>query len=313
MKQLRLVFAFWRRHRLRATLLVAGTALGTALTLAFPWLLRYIIDGISAGVDERILLRYVLLLVGFGLVRSVAEVVLPYSRAWTNIRFEWLTRNRVFRSLLDTGHSFGNKFPTGDTMQRLDHDLQELSWFVCSGIFRFVAAGMTVAFVLTAMALMNPMLTVLTVLPVAVGAFIWTRLGPQVYTRYLAWRKTISEINNRIESAFSGLRLVKGYNMEERLARGFRGRLDERVGAAVGTIRVEAKIQVFYTIVAEVGILLVLWVGGVLVIGRRLTLGEFVAFNAYVLMLVGPMFDIGNLFVAGRRAQGSSGRLSELE
>ncbi|MFO7639224.1 MAG: ABC transporter ATP-binding protein [bacterium] len=313
MNKLRLVFAFWRRHRGWAALLLAGTAVGTALSLTFPFLLRYIVDGIREGVARETLFRYVLLLVGFGFLRAVAEVVLPYGRARTNMLFEWLTRNRVFRHLLETGHSFGGRFPTGDTMQRLDHDLQELSWFVCSGLFRFASAALTLAFVLAVMASMSPLLTLLTVLPVGAGVWVWTRLGPVVYARHLKWRERIAETNNRIEAAFSGLRLVKGYCMEERLGRSFRASLDGRIRAAIDTVRVDARIEVFYSAISGVGILLVLWAGGALVLGDRLTLGQFVAFHAYVLMLVGPMFDIGNLFVAGRRAQGTAGRVSELE
>jgi ATP-binding cassette subfamily B protein len=312
MKRLALVIGFWKRHPGWAVALVLATALVTSFSLAFPYLLRFIIDGIKRGVSEQQLIRYVLLLVGFGFLRAVGEAVLPFNRARVNERFQWITRNRIFRYALDLGHSFTNKFPTGDVMERLDHDLQELSWFVCSGVFRSVAAVFMVLFALGIMVSMNPLLTVVTVLPMGIGVIVWMKLGPLVYTRYMKWRKLISVVNNRIEAAFSGIRLVKGYNMEQRLGMYFRSTLDERIEAAVGTIRVESRIHVFYMAIAEIGLLLVLWAGGFLVVGERLTLGEFVAFNAYVLMLVGPMFDIGNLFVSGRRAQGGSERVGEI-
>jgi len=312
-QSLALVIGFWREHKLWATLLLAGSALVTAVGLAFPYILRFIVDGIREGMPESRLLWLVLALLGFGLLRAVGEVVLPYGRARTNQRFEWLTRTRVFRKALDMGHSFINRFPTGDVMERLDHDLGELSWFVCSAVFRCIVATMTVLFAVGVMLSMNPFLTAITVLPVGVGVVIWMKLGPLVYRKYRRWRELISEINNRIESAFSGVRLVKGYNMEDRLAAGFRSKLDERVAAAVDTIKVEARIDVFYMVISEIGVLVVLWVGGLLVVGDRLTLGEFVAFNGYVMMLVGPMFDIGNVFVSGRRAQAGSERVQDVE
>ncbi len=313
MSRLSVVFDFWKRHRLWATLLVAGTAVTTAVSLAFPYILRYIIDGIKRGVSEPELLRLVLLLVGFGLVRAIAEVVLPWNRGRTNERYQWSVRHRVFRRVLDMGHSFTNRFPTGDVMERLDHDLEELSWFACSGIFRTLAAAFTVVFALAVMLSMNPLLTVVTVLPVGVGVIIWMKLGPLVYARYMKWRKKIAEINNQLESAFTGVRLVKGYNMERRMADRMRKTLNERIDVSIDTVRVESRIHVFYMFIAELGVLLVLWAGGALVVRESLTLGQFVAFNAYVLMLVGPMFDIGNLFVSGRRAQGGSERIGELE
>ncbi|MEO0073943.1 MAG: ABC transporter ATP-binding protein, partial [candidate division WOR-3 bacterium] len=97
-----------------------------------------------------------------------------------------------------------------------------------------------------------------------------------------------------------------------RFSHRFREVLDSRVEAAVAEARMEAKIEMYYGIIAEGATLLVLWAGGWQVISRSLTLGEFVAFHAYVLMLLGPMFDIGRLIVAGRRAQGTAERIIEM-
>ncbi len=313
MSKLALVWNFWKRHRTWTTVLVLSTLAMTVLSLAFPYVLRFIIDGIKQDIDQSRLIRYVLLLAGLGFLRALSEAILPWHRGRTNERFQWTVRNRVFRKMMDMGHSFTNKFPTGDAMERLDHDLEELSWFACSGLFRTVSAVFTVLFALGVMISMNSLLTLITVLPMGIGVIVWMKLGPLVYARYKRWRKKISEINNRIESSFTGIRLVKGYNMEDRVGARFRQTLDERVRDAVITTRTEMRIHVFYQAISEIGILLVLWAGGFLVIGGRLTLGEFVAFNAYILMLVGPMFDIGNLFVSGRRAQAGAERVSALE
>jgi ABC-type bacteriocin/lantibiotic exporter with double-glycine peptidase domain len=91
--------------------------------------------------------------------------------------------------------------------------------------------------------------------------------------------------------------------MEDRNTVNLRKILNARIVAAVKSVRAEALIGVMFGGISELGILLVLGLGGVLVIRQTLTLGQFVAFNAYILMLVGPMFDIGNFFVAGKRAQ----------
>lgn len=310
---LKLVFEFWKERKGLALALVAGTAVTTGISLAFPYILRFIIDGIRPGGSQPQLLRYVLILTGFGFLRSIAEALLPWARGRVNERYQWIVRARVFRRLLDMGHSFTNRFPTGDAMERLDHDLGELSWFACSGIFRSVSAFFSIVFALVFMLSMNTVLTAVTVVPMAAAAVVWMRLGPLVYARYMEWRKRIAEINNLLESSFTGIRLVKSYVMEGRLGSRFRGKLDGRVRAAVNTARVDSRISVFYMAALEVGVLLVLWLGGVLVVDGRLTLGEFVAFNGYVLMLIGPMFDIGNLFVSGRRAQAGSERVGEME
>jgi ABC-type multidrug transport system fused ATPase/permease subunit len=310
---LRIVFDFWRQRPGWSIALLAGTIVVTAISMVFPYFLRLIIDGIKRGITQPELVRFVLLLVGFGFLRVVGEVLLPFSRGRINELYQWKVRSDVFRRVLDMGHTFSAKYPTGDVMERLDHDMGELSWFACSGLFRFAAAGFTVLFALVFMVRMNPFLTLVTVLPIGFAVLVWTRLGPLVYSWFMKWRAKISEINNQLESAFTGIRLVKSYSMEEKLGRRFRGTLDERVGVAMGEARTEAKIGIMYMVIAEVATLLVLWVGGAQVVHKSLTLGEFVAFNAYVLMLIGPMFDIGNLFVSGRRAQGAAERIESVK
>jgi ATP-binding cassette subfamily B multidrug efflux pump len=310
---LRIVFDFWRQRPGWAIALLAGTIVVTAISMVFPYFLRLIIDGIKRGITQPELVRLVLFLVGFGFLRVVGEVLLPFSRGRINELYQWKVRSEVFRRVLDMGHTFSAKYPTGDVMERLDHDMGELSWFACSGLFRFAAAGFTVLFALVIMVRMNPFLTLVSVLPVGLAVLVWTRLGPRVYSWFMKWRAKISEINNQLEAAFTGIRLVKSYSMEEKLGRRFRGTLDDRVGVAMGEARTEAKIGIMYMAIAEVATLLVLWVGGVQVVHKSLTLGEFFAFNAYILMLIGPMFDIGNLFVSGRRAQGAAERIESLK
>jgi len=306
------VFDFWRERPGWAIGLVVGTIAATATAMVFPYLLRMIIDGIRRGITQRELIRYVLFLVGFGLLRVVGDVLLPFSRGRINELYAWKVRSKVFRRVLDMGHTFSARYPTGDVMERLDHDMGELSWFACSGMFRFVSAGFTVLFALIIMLRMNPSLTLVTVVPIGLGVFVWTRLGPLVYSWFMKWRQKISEINNQLESAFTGIRLVKSYSMEEKLGRKFRGTLNDRVAVAMGEARTEAKIGILYNAIGELATLLVLWIGGVLVVQAHLTLGEFVAFNAYIMMLLGPMYDIGNLFVSGRRAQGAAERVGSL-
>jgi len=309
---LRIVLEFWRTRKSWAVLLVIGMLAATGLSLAFPYVLRLIIDGIKRGITRPELIRYVVILFGLGVLRVAGDVLMPFARGRINEVYAWKVRSAVFRRVLDMGHSFSAKFPTGDVMERLDHDMNELSFFACSIIFRFIGSIFMLVFALVIMVRMNAFLTLISVLPVSLAMVGWMRLGPKMYSLFMKWRQKISEINNQIESAFTGIRLVKSYVMESKLAGRFRQTLDERVGVAVEEARVEARVEVFYMAVAEIATLLVLWVGGAQVVGRHLTLGEFVAFNAYIIMLLTPMFDIGRLVVSGRRAQGTAERIDSL-
>jgi ATP-binding cassette subfamily B protein len=313
MLKIKLVVDFWKKQKRRLLLLVLFTAVGTSVSLSFPYILRYIIDGIRTQLAAKIILRYVVILLIFGFFRSLISVFLPFFRGRANELFMWHTRNNVFARILGMGHRFSNKFPSGDVLERLDHDLNDLSWFACSGIFRPIEGIFTIGIALFLLIKINLLLTIITVLPVSLAILVWQRLGPLIEKWYRAWREKISETNNQLEATFSGVKLVKSYVMEQRIEKNFRQTLNERIVAAVKTVVVEAKIGVMFGGISELGILLVLWVGGMLVIKQKLTLGEFVAFNAYIMMLLGPMFDIGNFFVAGKRAQAAEKRIREMD
>ncbi len=308
-----LIVDFWKKNQRRMIGIIIITAIGTGISLSFPYLLKLLIDGIKTQLAVSKLLTYVGILLGLGILRSFVGVGLPYIRGRTNELFNWNIRSLVFRHILKLGHTFTNKFPSGDVIERLDQDLGELSWFACSGVFRPLEGILTIIIALIILIRLNPLLTLISVLPVWLAVLVWLKLGPLVYTWYRAWREKISEANNHLESSFTGIKIIKSYCVENWNVKRFKEILKERINRSVTVTKAEAKIGIFFSGIAELGILLILWVGGTLVIRQQLTLGSFVAFNAYILMLITPMFDIGNFFVAGRRAKAGEERIRELK
>ncbi|MBS4016290.1 MAG: ABC transporter ATP-binding protein [Candidatus Latescibacteria bacterium] len=308
-----LIIDFWKTNKKRLFFIMLATAFGTIISLSFPYLLKLIIDGIRTNLESKQILTYVAILFGLGMLRSGISVYLPFLRGRTNEIFQWVTRTRVFKHILGMGTTFNNRFPSGDVIERLDQDLGELSWFACSGLFRPIEGIFTIIFALVILIKLNPILTLISVLPVSIAVLVWLKLGPLVYVWYRQWRETMSLTSNHLESTFTGIKVVKSYGAEQFNISRFTEILKDRITKAVRVVKAEAQIGIFFSGIAEIGILLILWVGGTFVIKERLTLGEFVAFNAYILMLITPMFDIGNFFVAGRRAKAGEERLSALK
>ncbi|MDD5530709.1 MAG: ABC transporter ATP-binding protein [bacterium] len=312
MFKIQFVIDFWKQRKVRLICLIFFTALGTGISLSFPYIFKLLIDGITAHLAPEKILKYVLLLLCLGALRAVVSTYLPFFRGITNELFAWRTRNSVFKRLLVRDHNATQRFPPGDVIARVDQDLTDLSWFACSGIFRPVEATFVIVTALIILIKINPFLTMVSFIPVASIVFVWLRFGSAVYKRYLKWREKISETHNHLSASFSGIKLIKSYTMEEQSVKRLRQILDERIVRAISTVKVESKIGVFYSGISELGTLIVLWVGGILVIKHALTLGEFVAFNSYILMLIGPMTDIGNFFVLGKRSQGGAKRIREI-
>lgn len=311
-----LVIEFWRRHRLRIVLLLLLTLLGAASSVAGPRIIGFVVDAIQQGLREpatfnpRRLLDYALILIAIELVRSIVMVMLPFSRGMTNELFRWETLVQVYRRILHKSHRFTNTYPSGDVIERLDQDLDHLSYFACSALFMPIQALLTLIAALVILLRMNWLLTVITVVPLSITIIIWLRLGPLVRRYWQELRERISDTYRFLESSYSGIGLIKAYTMEERSGKTFRRLLSERIVTAIRALRVQTLIMTLMREgVVQFAILLILTAGGMLVIHQRLTLGELVAFNAYVTMLIFPTMMISMFFINRKQAEVEESRI----
>lgn len=307
-----IVGKFWQEHRLRFILLIVFTFAYTLFLLIFPYILKDIIDGIRVHFTTAMLYRSIVMLGIIGLFRSILGMLLPFTRGWTNEMFFRSQRTGLFSELLKKGHRFMNRYPVGDVLERADADLGELSWFACSGIFRPVEGILTIVVALFFLVKINWRLTVICVMPMSLAIFTWMRYSPLIYKFYQRWRELMSQVHSFLQASFAGIRIVKAYTMEARNSRGFSQLLQRRVEAAIKVIRTDAKVNVLFTSIEEIGILLILIFGGIYTIRSSLTIGEFIAFNAYILLLLNPMINIGNFFVVKKRSDVQNQRLVEI-
>ncbi len=298
---MKLVLRFWREDWKRFIGLTLLTLFYAAVAIAYPRIIGYTIDAIQRGLADpahfvlSTLRNFVLLLVMARIAGALAEDLRPLAYMLSGARFLWRTRNLVFRAVLNQGFTFTNRFPSGDVQERLDQDLTDVSQFAAGGIFWPMTSVLTMAFALVILLRMNWLLTLATLVPTVASFFVYIRVGPSVDKWWREWREKMSETNNFLESSFSGIRLVKAYTMEERNSARLRRILNERIRSAVRGAKLRAAFNSTYTTVGGLGSLAVLVLGGLFVIRGRLTIGEFVAFNAYVDMLVWPMIGIADM------------------
>ena len=304
---------FWNRHKIWLSFLVAFSFVNTVIGLVFPYILKDVIDGITVDFARQKLFWFVAIIGAIGLLRAAFNTLLPFCRGRLNEVFLIDERTNLFARILRKGHSFLSRFPAGDILQRVDHDLNELSWFACSGLFRPVEGIFTIVIALFFLIKINPLLTLISALPISAAAIGWFKISPVMYKHYHAWRESIAQTNNHLQSSFAGIKLVKSYTIEDKTDQRFVTMLNDRITAAVRVIRIEAVIQALLTGIEELGVILVLLFGGLFIIRGDLTVGEFVAFNAYIILLLDPMLRIGNFFVSKKRAQVQSERLEAIK
>ena len=302
--------ACWRPHRAFAALLVLMTLLTSAVAVAFPLVWRLVIDGLDALPPGARLadagLSYfarTLCLIAAG--RIVAGLY-PAFRAWMNLAIEKAVRERVFASILAKDHTFFGRFRTGDLVTRLTEDITEyprIAWFACSGIFRFVDSFSRVFFCVGAMFLYcDVRLALLSMIPVPLMLWVFYLARKELGVTYQRQQAAVSRTNDTLESALSGIRIVKAFNADAGQERRLSAILEERAGIQLRLARLTALVHQSDNVASGLGQVVVLCAGGFRVLDGTLSLGTLFALHLYLDMLVHPMMDLPNLFVAARQA-----------
>ncbi len=310
----RWIAGHWRPYRREIPLILVLTVANAAILIVYPLLLKRIIDGIEQSLSYAYLVHHVFILLGYGAAHFAVYASLQTLRARLNLRFEFGVRMRAFEHLLEAGAATFRRFRTGDLVTRLMDDVGEkLSWFMCSVILRLVEAALVIAFGVAAMLWIDPLLTLCAAgpLPVLVGLFVFT--ASRLHRRYEEVQQSISHLNDVLESCFSGVRVVKAFAAEPAQRRAVLEAIQRQRRAEIRAVRWQTVIDSLYGNVWQLAIISVLLVGGAMAIEGSVSLGDLVAFGAYVLMLVWPMFDVGQFLVRGKLSAVSIERLEAIE
>ncbi len=332
LEKIRWYWRYYRRYKLVVAALLLLTPLQAMFQVSIPKLFQYAIDFVKEGtppssqfvrwwlarLEEHFSLStpaaFMVLLIAIGFVAASLYATVQSIRAWMNLRFEWLFRQDAFERIMSKGPDFYRTFRTGDLVTRLTDDVAEkLSWFACSGIFRFYEALITVAFTVVMMISIDPRLTLMTAGPLPLLIVVFFKSSTTLDKRYDFLQRRISAFNDVMEACFSGIRVVKAYVKEQAQKRKFQKALDERRQAEIDAIKAGLIVDSFYRYIWQIGVVIVLLAGGYMVIRADLSLGKLLAFIFYVANLVFPMFDIGSFLVKSRQSAVSIDRLQELE
>lgn len=310
------LWPFWQPLRWRLAFLILVTPLAVLFDVWVPMITKGIFDQLQGSSFTPALLRQqVLLILGLGFLHFAFYLLVQSVRGVTNMHFENAFRMRLSRVMIQLGQTFFYRFRTGDVTTRLIDDISEkkLGWFACSGIFRLYEALLMIGGCLFFMTRLNPALTLMTALPLGLTALFYVRSSRRTLHYSEQSQQAISNLNSYLTSTLDGIRVLKAYGQEARASDAFAQVVEQQYHKEVALAKVASLLQISYSRFAELGMLLIFLAGGWLVIKGHISLGDLIAFNAYIFMLIWPMVDIGQFFIKGRQASVSVERVRELE
>jgi ATP-binding cassette subfamily B protein len=278
--------------------------IGNGIAILNPIVVKQAIDYLEEDIEVNQLLIFaglvVLIAFGQGVFRFLMrQTVIVGSRLIEND-----FRNDLFAHLQKMSSRFFQNMPTGDIMSRMTNDLNAVRAVLGPGIMYSINTVITFSFVVWMMLSLNPMLTLVGLLPIPLMAFLVYKFGRQIHKRYQKIQAQLSKISTKAQENFAGMRIVKSYVQEEFEIESFDKLNWEYVEKNMSFVRVFAAFHPMMHFIVGLAVIMVLFVGGVQIVEGVITLGEFVAFTLYLGMLVWPSIALG--WVVGIFQQGSA-------
>ncbi len=312
MKELRRLRPYLRRHARGLLLGTGALLLTTAFSVASPWVLRHAVDDLQRQVTGDKLRLYAGLLLGLVLVEGLFRYAMRRVLIGLSREIEYELRSDLFAHLLRLPLSFYHRQRVGDVMNRAVSDLSAVRMVLGPGI---MYTANTVATFVAACALMwriSPPLLGLALVPLVLVSVLVRHYGRQIHDRFEAVQAQLSEISALVQESLSGLRVVRAYVQEPHERTRFAAANLEHLERNRRLVRLYGALYPGIQLLMGLGTVLVVLVGGGQVVQGRITLGEFVAFSAYLAMLHWPMIAVGWVVNLFERGEASMGRLNQL-
>jgi ATP-binding cassette, subfamily B, bacterial MsbA len=296
----------------RLTVAAFCLVVAAAVGLAFPQVVRHLLDAAFRDHDRRLLDRIALLLLGLFAVQGVMNFVQVFLLTSTTERVVAKMREDVFAHLIRLSPGFFTDRRTGELTSRLSADLGVLQSLLSTWISEMSRQILFLVGGVVLLALTHPQLmaTTLAVVPVVVGAAFF--FGRMLRNASTGVQDRIAEAMGTADEAFSQIRTVQGFTREAEETRRYHALLGDVVGAAVGRARLRAVFFGVVGFVAFAGVVAVLWQGGRLVLEGALTPGALVSFLLYAITVAAAVGSLASLFGSYQEAVGAVARIVEL-
>ncbi len=315
---------FWpyiRPYRHYVVLGVVLLVLAQGVTATIPLVLGRAVDAIQAGVavgaafsgamQEDIAL-FAGLIAGLALVQMGLQMGLRWYLNSLGRYVEYDIRKVYFRHLLRLSLNYFHRTPTGDLMARATNDVEAIRMFLGFGVRMIFSALLAFVMAMGVMCTIDWKLAVYALLPLPVMSLVVNRVAARIYTGFREVQEQFSNISARVQENLSGMRVIKAYVQREAEVEAFEQLNRAYLEKNRRLICIQSLFFPLMFVIGGASLCVVLWVGGHRVVQNELTLGDFVAFNAYLTRLMFPMIALGWMVDRYQRGMASMARIQEV-
>src|SRR3954451_20973904 len=286
--------------------------LAMVFTVAIPWFTGKAVDAVTEAQDHGQLTKYALLILVAAMLRLVLSGLRRLVAGKVSLGVEFDLRNVVYEQLQRLELGFFDRQQTGQLMSRATVDLQSVRFFLGYGLIFIGQSLLSILLAGVAMLALQPTLALMALAPVPFVVVVAWRFGNLSRPALQEVQQRIAELTADAEENVSGVRVVKAFAREERQLHRFRGSVSRVFGQSMEATRIRSFYTPLIGFLPNLGLAVILFVGGRQVIDGTISIGEFTAFFSYLLMLIAPMRTLGYMLGSAQRPRASGARIFQI-
>ena len=269
-------------------------------------------NAINQGIEQDgPLVKWVIIIAGLGIFTGLLSGMRRYVAFRESRWAETLLRERLFGHLIDLNIGYHDKAQTGQLMSRASSDLMQIQAFIVMIPITFTNVIQIIS-VTAILFYTDPVLAVVALVPLPFVNFSARRFSNRIHPASIAVQAEQAQLASVVEETVSGVRVIKGFGAEQVQFDKLRKEADDIFGETMKAAKIRSSFLPAIDVLPALGLVGVLGVGGHRVLNGQITIGDLVAFNVYLTLLIWPLRNIGMIVALGQRAAAALVRIYEV-
>lgn len=313
-KSLKPLLKYFRKYKVQYILGIFFLLFIDVVQLYIPQILKYFANDYQRGVlTMASASKYAILTIVTGLMVAVARYFWRNFIIGNSMRVDYDLRKDFFWKLTSLSQNFFNTHKTGDLMSLATNDINAVRMTLGQGIIMFIDSTFLLILNLVMMIKTTNVLfasKVLFTIPLII--LIVMRFGGVIHSRFKAVQAQYGKITDRAQENFSGIRIIKAFGQEEENAKLFREDNQDYYNKNIELAKLQSFFNPFIHVLSNISYMLLLFFGAKEVMEGTMLLGDFIAFNAYLGLMMWPARALGMVIVFMQRGAASMDRLTNI-
>ncbi len=303
---------FLARYKKEVTIGILSLVITDVLTMVIPWWIKTFIDALSENPSGENLPAYAGGLILTALFLGIGRYGWRQYLFGPSRRMEVDIQNKLFSHFLTLDRTYFQSQKIGDLISRATNDLRAVKDFLGLGLLVFIDAVVVIVASISLMMSLNPQLTLYCLMPLPVVSILFFGFIKVISLRHTAIQENLSRITDRVQENLAGIRVLHAFVREAYEKSRFEELNREHIRRNMSLAKLFGIFTPSLSLTIGVSALISLWIGAKAVVAGEFSLGSFVAFNGYLMLLSWPMMAIGYIVNLSQKGLTAMGRLQEI-